>query len=103
MLTLFDVCTVIRSKNAGPFTLTFDFIFKSKEYYELAKHSRPISKSLLSSLYGCDESDVDVFYHDTAMAIKASLPQPHFQGELDNGDSYGGQQYVPLLHIEINP
>ena len=38
-----------------------------------------------------------LFYHDHAMAIKASMPRPIFQGELEDGDCYGGQQYVPLL------
>lgn len=101
MPRLFDLCTVIRSKNAGPFVLTFDFLFKSKEDYECAKLAKPITKSRLSLIYGCDESVIEVIYHDAAMAIKASLPQPHFQGELENNDSYGGQQYVPLLHIDL--
>jgi hypothetical protein len=35
------------------------------------------------------------------MAIKASMPRPIFQGELADGDCYGGQQYVPLLEIEV--
>jgi hypothetical protein len=40
-------------------------------------------------------------YHDHALAIKASIPRPIFQGELRDGDCYGGQQYVPLLQIEV--
>jgi hypothetical protein len=35
------------------------------------------------------------------MAIKASMPRPIVQGELEDGDCYGGQQYVPLLQIEV--
>ena len=35
-----DIAKVIRSKNAGPFELTFDVIFKTKEDYEKVKASR---------------------------------------------------------------
>ena len=39
MATLFDLCSLIRSKNAGPFVLTFDVMFSSAENYERAKRS----------------------------------------------------------------
>jgi hypothetical protein len=43
MATLFDLCSLIRSKNAGPFVLTFDLMFSSQENYERAKRSQPLS------------------------------------------------------------
>ena len=101
MATLFDLCSLIRSKNAGPFVLTFDLMFSSQENYERAKRSRPLTKSLLAQTYGQREHDITLVYHDHALAIKASMPRPIFQGELQDGDCYGGQQYVPLLHIEV--
>ena len=101
MATLFDLCSLIRSKNAGPFVLTFDLMFSSQENYERAKRSQPLTKRLLAQTYGQREADITLVYHDHALAIKASMPRPVFQGELQDGDCYGGQQYVPLLQIEV--
>jgi hypothetical protein len=33
-VSIIDLVKIIRSKNAGPFELTFDIIFKDKETYE---------------------------------------------------------------------
>jgi len=101
MTTLFDLCSLIRSKNAGPFVLTFDLMFSSNENYERAKRSRPLTKGLLAAIYCQREDDITLVYHDHALAIKASMPRPIFQGELQDGDCYGGQQYVPLLELEV--
>ena len=101
MTTLLDLCSLIRSKNAGPFVLTFDVMFSSQENYERAKRSQPLTKRLLAQTYGQREADITLVYHDHALAIKASMPRPIFQGELQDGDCYGGQQYVPLLQIEV--
>ena len=101
MATLFDLCSLIRSKNAGPFVLTFDVMFSSTENYERAKRSQPLTRRRLAEIYGQREEDITLVYHDHALAIKASMPRPIFQGELQDGDCYGGQQYVPLLEIEV--
>jgi hypothetical protein len=101
MATLLDLCSLIRSKNAGPFVLTFDVMFSSQENYERAKRTQPLTKHLLAQIYGQREADITLVYHDHALAIKASMPRPVFQGELQDGDCYGGQQYVPLLQIEV--
>jgi len=34
-------------------------------------------------------------------AFKASIPRPHFQGDIRDSDGHGGQQYAPLMEIEI--
>jgi hypothetical protein len=101
MTTLFELCSLIRSKNAGPFVLTFDLMFSSRENYERAKRSQPLTKRRLAEIYRQREEDITVVYHDHALAIKASMPRPIFQGELQDADCYGGQQYVPLLEIEV--
>jgi hypothetical protein len=101
MTTLFDLCSLIRSKNAGPFVLTFDVMFSSKENYARPTRPRPLTKGVLAAIYRQREEDITLVYHDHALAIKASMPRPIFQGELQDGDCYGGQQYVPLLELEV--
>ena len=39
MTKLNDMTRVIRSKNSGPFQLTFDVIFNDKKTYQAAKNS----------------------------------------------------------------
>ena len=50
-VSIVDLVDVIRSKNAGPFELTFDIIFKNKEYYEKVKKSKIITKQLIANHY----------------------------------------------------
>ena len=101
MTTLSDMCSLIRSKNAGPFLLTFDLMFSSAEFYQRAKRTRAVTKQHLVELYGAGEAEVTLVYHDAALAIKASIPRPLVQCAKGDGDCYGGQQYVPLLSIEV--
>jgi len=101
MTTLFDMCSLIRSKNAGPFVLTFDLMFSSKAFYERAKRTRALTAQHMVEFYGVNEADVTLVYHDAALAIKASIPRPFIQSTKGDGDCYGGQQYVPLLTIEV--
>ncbi|QRY77218.1 DUF4387 domain-containing protein [Pseudomonas sp. PDNC002] len=101
MTQLFELCSLIRSKNAGPFMLTFDLMFASAESYQRAKRTQPITRELISRIYRQPEDDITLVYHDAAQAIKISFPRPVFQGELHDSDCYGGQQYVPLMGITV--
>jgi hypothetical protein len=102
MATLFELCSLIRSKNAGPFVLTFDLMASNRDNYERIKRSQPITKKLLAEIYHQDEQDITLVYHDHAQAIKISIPRPIFQGELGDSDCYGGQQYAPLLDLTVD-
>ena len=55
---LIDIASVIRSKNSGPYELTFDVIFKDFETYEAVKAAQSINKENFSALYGIDLTDV---------------------------------------------
>lgn len=101
MTAIAELCSLIRSKNAGPFMLTFDLMFTNRENYERVKRTQPITKELLARIYRQKEEDIVLVYHDQALAIKASFPRPVFQGELRDSDCYGGQQYVPLMSIVV--
>jgi hypothetical protein len=41
-----DVALVIRSKNAGPYELTFDLMFPNEEIYEQVSTASPRKRSL---------------------------------------------------------
>ena len=101
MPKLGSMTRLIRSKNAGPFVLTFDIMFDDPEIYRLVQDAGTISRNLVAKLYGQAEDDVLFFYCDNALAIKFSIPRPIFSGDLGDSDVFGGQQYAPLLDIVV--
>lgn len=100
MTRLSDVASVIRSKNAGPYELTFDIIFKDRAWFEEAKRINLINAALICSLYGVAEEDVlDIIAFEPANAIKATIKRPLVSGAIGETDVYGAQQHVPLLSV----
>ena len=100
-MKLADLATLIRSKNAGPFFLTFDIMFADEEHYQLVKASQCLDEYTFADLYKCSVDAVRFFTCDSARAIKFSLPRPTVQGNLGDGDLHGGQQFAPLMSVEI--
>ena len=89
---LIDVASVIRSKNSGPYELTFDVIFKDFDMYEKA----------FCRLYNIPESDIiKLVYFDPAKAVKVTIVRPIPSGALGETDVYGAQQHAPLMKYEF--
>ncbi|MGW2173371.1 DUF4387 domain-containing protein [Streptomyces sp. NPDC001705] len=103
MATLLDYCSLIRSKNAGPFTLTFDFMCHDQDSYDALVATGFLNKQLFAGLYGTDPQKILVVDHPLALAVKVSLPRPTDQGNLHDSDCYAGQQYAPLMDMEVIP
>lgn len=101
MATLAKLARLIRSKNAGPFELTFDVMFDDESVYQRVKGSGALSRDIVAARFGLAPERVKFFYCDNALAIKASIPRPVFQGDLADSDGHGGQQYAPLMDIEV--
>ena len=100
-MKLSDCASLIRSKNAGPFALTFDVMFATAAAYEWVKRSGVLTAERFAELYGVPVHDVAAFECDQARAFKFSIPRPCVQGDFGDGDLHGGQQYAPLLDIEV--
>ncbi|MFF1278025.1 DUF4387 domain-containing protein [Streptomyces marokkonensis] len=101
MATLLDYCSLVRSKNAGPFTLTFDFMCHDETTYDALTATGFLSSALFASLYGTAPEDVQVVTHPLALAVKVSLPRPAAQGDLHDPDCYAGRQYAPLMDMQL--
>jgi len=101
MTKLSELASLVRSKNAGPFVLTFDVLFDDPKVYSRVKKSKVLSRQLFASLYGVSENTVRFFECDNALGFKFSIPRPIFQGDIGDSDQHGGQQYVPLMEVEI--
>ncbi len=100
---LIDIAGVIRSKNAGPFELTLDIIFKDREWYEKIKKANAVNRSLISRIYNIPEADIfDIIEFDPAAAIKVTIRRPIVSGDIGETDVYGAQQHAPLLEVEFD-
>lgn len=101
-IKLIDVTEVIRSKNAGPYELTFDIIFKEWSMFETFVEHKFINAAMIANLYGIDESKViNIIEFKPAKAIKATIERPMASGDLGETDVYGAQQHAPLLTLEF--
>lgn len=101
MTRLAELARLIRSKNAGPFELTFDIMFDDAATYRRVRESDALNREAIAMRYGLPPCDVKFFFCDNALAVKASIPRPCAQGDLADSDGHGGQQYAPLMDIEI--
>lgn len=100
--TLQTLAKVIRSKNAGPFELTFDVMFDDREIYERVRNSGALEPVKLSRMFGVSPDDVIAcMFFDPALAFKFTLRRKWEQGTVAERDTFGAQQYAPLLDIVI--
>jgi Domain of unknown function (DUF4387) len=99
--TLADLAASVRSKNAGPFWVTFDVFFTEPDHYERAARSQLIDPQTISSIFGVDREAVRIFLLPDLLAVKISFPRPSVQGSLAEHDVHAGQQYVPLLSLPV--
>lgn len=100
-MKLHECTSLIRSKNAGPFSLTFDIMFSDEKLYRHVKKSGVLNVRALAKLLRCSENEIQFFECDNALAFKATIPRVLPAGDPADADLHGGQQFAPLMDIEI--
>ncbi|HEX6003807.1 MAG TPA: DUF4387 domain-containing protein [Burkholderiales bacterium] len=101
MTKLWELAKLIRSKNAGPFELTFDVIFKNRESYERVREAQVINAEWFAQTYRLTPEVVSIIHYDAASAIKITIPRPAISGDVDDTDVFGGQQHGPLVDLDV--
>lgn len=101
MKTLGEMADVLRSKNAGPFNVTFDIMFKHRDVYERVLRSGALVPDKIAALYGLSADRVMVMPYDIANSIKVTMPRKHPSGDIEDDDIYGCQQHLPLAGLPI--
>ena len=96
-----ELAKLIRSKNAGPFWITFDIMFANDTDFKRVVSAKVLTKSWIAQTYQIPEDSVIFIEINAASAIKFSFPRSRTQGDPGETDMYSGQQYAPLLNIEI--
>ena len=103
VVKLTDITDVVRSKNSGPYELTFDIMFKSKEWFERACAAKAINEAVICELYKIMPEDIiNIVEFKPANAIKVTIKRSICSGDLGETDVYGAQQHAPLLGLEID-
>ena len=101
MRELWQYTKLIRSKNAGPFELTFDIMFKDEDSFREVMTSGALSAELIAQLYGVDLKQVRFFVIESLLTIKISIPRTAFSGDVNDTDVYGGQFHGPLVQLPV--
>lgn len=97
-----EIASIIRSKNAGPFEITFDIMFPTKAVFEKVMASGAITPKLISQLYHIPERDILTFCtFDTVNALKITIPRARDEGSIGECDMHAAQQHVPLMDIQV--
>lgn len=102
MTALKDLAEVIRSKNSGPFEITFDVMFADIATYRRVAASGVLTQELVCKLYRVQPQDiVALLFFEPALAFKFTLRRGWAQGSIGERDTFGAQQAAPLMDIEI--
>ena len=92
---------VVRSKNAGPATLTLDLFFRDEAGYRRAAASSRMTASSVAALYLLPADQVRRWLLPDILAIKYAMPRLLCAGDPGDGDLYGAQQHVPMLRVML--
>lgn len=100
-MTLAEIARVVRSKNAGPLTLTLDILVDDEASYRRLVECPALGAEAIAALYGERTEDVRVIPVPGALALKITLPRRVVAGSPGDRDVYGAQQHRPLLGIVL--
>lgn len=100
MPKLRDLAAVIKSKNAGPFMITFDVILKDRRSFDRV---RPLfTEENICRWYPVPrERIVSIVPFPNACAIKFTLLRRVSSGDVGDTSLYGSQQHVNLFNVEV--
>jgi hypothetical protein len=101
MAQLKDVARYVRSKAAGPFWITVDIFFPSREVFESSKDAAGLATRAIEQALRLDPGSAKRVDVPDLAVIKYAYPRRHAQGGAFERDMHGGQQFVPLLELEI--
>lgn len=98
---LSTLAALVRSKNAGPFWLTIDVMFRDDDGYRRACECPALAPAALAALLRVDPRHLVTARVAGVRTMKFSFPRRHSAGSPRDSDTLGGQQYAALLGIVV--
>jgi hypothetical protein len=76
-------------------------MFENSDMFNKCLEQDILSAKNIAEIYGIALEKIDTFAMPMISTIKISFPRSVSQGDLGDSDNHGGQQYAPLLDLEI--
>ena len=102
-----QVASIVRSKNSGPFEITFDVFFSDDSTYHKVKASGILGRREISNLYNVSEDEVVwCGFFDQALGFKATIPRKRngrnaAAGGFMEDDIHASTQHMPLMLLPL--
>lgn len=106
-LTLSELAIVIRSKNSGPYEITFDVMFDRESIYRAVKNAGVLRTEAVAKLFDIPvEHIVYSRFFDQARAYKVTTARLRNGKRVPAGgymedDVHGSQMYLPLMEQKL--
>lgn len=100
-MKVYDLAFVCRSKNAGPFQLTVDLMFRTRAEYERVLNSGNFTPGRIAALYHVTPEQIMIKPFERILTIKTVIPRNAGSGSPSDTDVYGSQQHFPLGNMEV--
>lgn len=103
--TLADVSRILRSKNAGPFEITVDVLFFTREIYDKVRNSGLLSDETVAEALNVSPADIIwMGFFEPALAFKVTIPRYRggkrtAAGGFMEDDVHGSQQHTGVAKL----
>ncbi len=102
MIPLLDLARIVRSKNAGPFALTLDILFRDRAAFDLVRQARVLKAERIASLYRVPLDQILwCGFYEPALAFKVTFARQVSSGTTGDRDVFGAQQHTLLLDLRV--
>jgi len=99
---LIDLADFLFSKNAGPYLITFDIIFRDLSTFEWARDSGVLTRETFAALYRVPLDRVGTVYeYEPGRIIKFSITREISSGDFGDRSVFGSQQWAPLIDLAV--
>jgi hypothetical protein len=99
---LIDFVEFLFSKNAGPYVITFDAVFKDEAAYDHVRSSGVFNKAALARLFNVPEVRIlSIHEYPAGRVIKFNIIRDISSGDFGDRSVFGSQLWAPLISLEI--
>ncbi|WWC71754.1 uncharacterized protein I206_105713 [Kwoniella pini CBS 10737] len=98
-----DLARVVRSKNSGPYEITFDVMFATLEDYQFVKGQDKLNKEFVKKSWKVENDDdiLALMWFEPALAWKCTIKRSWDQGSFGERDTFGTAQHAPLMMLKL--
>jgi hypothetical protein len=99
-MRIYDLARLVRSKNAGPFSVTVDIFASTDEDFDLIVPA--LVASDIADAYSVNAIDVRIITLKSIGVIKVTVPRRVSSGAPGDTDVYGCQQHMQIGSIKLD-